>query len=91
MDIKATPNSHRYKAEQAKASEKKVQKIVSGNVKTRKKSEMSKFKDTIFAEDVNSVKSYLFIDVIIPAIKKAIFETVTNGVDMMLYGEVRGK
>ena len=35
MDIKATPNSHRYKAEQAKASEKKVQKIVSGNVKTR--------------------------------------------------------
>ena len=38
MDIKATPNSHRFKAEQAKASEKKVQKNVSGNVKTRKKS-----------------------------------------------------
>ena len=37
MDIKATPNSHRYKAEQAKASEKKVQKIVSGNVKTTMK------------------------------------------------------
>ena len=91
MDIKATPNSHRYKAEQAKASEKKVQKIVSGNVKTRKKSEMSKFKDTIFAEDVNSVKSYLFVDVIVPTIKKAIFETVINGAEMMLYGEVRGK
>ena len=91
MDIKATPNSHRYKAEQAKASEKKVQKIVSGNVKTRKKSEMSKFKDTIFAEDVNSVKSYLFVDVLVPTIKKAIFETVINGAEMMLYGEVRGK
>lgn len=89
MDIKATPNSHRFKAEQAKASEKKVQKIVSGNVKTRKKSEMSKFKDTIFAEDVNSVKSYLFVDVIVPTIKKAIFETVINGAEMMLYGKKR--
>ena len=37
MDIKATPNSHRYKAEQAKASEKKVQKIVSGNVDVYKR------------------------------------------------------
>lgn len=91
MDIKATPNSHRYKAEQAGVSEKKIQKVVNGNVKTRKKSEMSKFKDTIFAEDVSSVKSYLFMDVLVPAIKKAIFETVTNGVDMMLYGEARGK
>lgn len=91
MDINAKPNSHRYKAEQAKSSEKKVDKVVSGNVKTRKKSEIHKFKDTIFAEDVNSVKSYLFMDVLVPAIKKAIFETVTNGVDMMLYGEVGGK
>lgn len=91
MDIKATPNSHRYKEEQSKAEEKKIGKVVSGNVKTRKKSEMSKFKDSIFAEDVNSVKSYLFMDVLVPTIKKAIFEIVTNGVDMMLYGEVRDK
>lgn len=91
MEIKATPNSHRYKEEQTKAKDKKIEKVVSGKVETKKKSEMSKFKDSIFAGDIRSVKSYLFMDVLVPTIKKVIFEIITNGADMMLNGEVRDR
>lgn len=78
------PNSHKFKEEQA---EKKVEKIVSGTVKTKKKNDIQKFADVFISEDMNSVKSYILMDVLVPAVKKAISDIVTNGIDMLLYGE----
>ena len=37
-------------------------------------------------EDASNVKSYIFMDVLVPAIKKAISDIVTDGIDMILYG-----
>lgn len=81
------PNSHKYKEEQknAPAEEKRVQKVVKGPVKT-KKNEIRKLADIFISEDVGNVKSYIFMDVLVPAIKKAIYDIVTNGIDMFLYG-----
>ena len=82
------PNSHRYKEEQKDSAEKKkVEKVISGKVKTKKKSEISKFADVFISEDASNVKSYIFMDVLVPAIKKAISDIVTDGIDMILYGE----
>ena len=90
MDYK--PNSNKYKEEQRQQSEKKVQKVVSGTVKTKKKNEMSKFKDVFISEDAGNVKNYIVMDVLIPAMKKAISDIVRDGIDMILYGESgRGK
>lgn len=90
-DVEYKPNSHKYKAEQAakqnKQSEKKIEKVVSGTAKTKKKSEMSKIKDIFISEDASNVKSYVLMDVLIPAMKKAVSDIVTNGIDMILYGE----
>ena len=82
-----TPNSHKYKEEQKNAAvaEKRVQKVVKGPVKT-KKNEIRKFADIFISEDIASVKSYIFMDVLVPAIKKAVYDIVTNGIDMFLYG-----
>lgn len=80
------PNSHKAKAEAAVA-EKKVEKAVAGPVKVKKKSEMSKLKDIFISEDAGNVKSYVIMDVLIPALKKAVSDIVTNGIDMILYGE----
>lgn len=89
------PNSHKYKAEQAakqkEQSEKKVEKAIVGTAKVKKKTEMSKFKDIFISEDVSNVKSYVVMDVLIPAMKKAVSDIVTNGIDMILYGETDGK
>ena len=82
------PNSHRFKEEQKESAEKKkVEKVISGKVKTKKKIEISKFADVFISEDASNVKSYIFMDVLVPAIKKAISDIVTDGIDMILYGE----
>lgn len=93
MDMDYKPNSHKYKEEQKNlpSERKKVEKVVTGKVKTKKKSEVSKFKDIFISEDVSNVKSYIFMDVLIPAAKKAISDIVSNGIDMILYGETRGR
>ena len=82
-----TPNSHKYREEQKAAAteEKRVQKVAKGPVKT-KTNEMRKFADIFISEDVSNVKNYIFMDVLVPAIKKAIYDIVTNGIDMFLYG-----
>ena len=81
-------NSHRSK-EQNELVEKKVEQIAKG--KTKKKSEVKKFADTFIAEDITSVKDYILMEVLLPAAKKAISDIVTNGIDMILYGETRTK
>ena len=83
-----TPNSHKYKEQQkvaATTEEKRIQKVVKNPVKI-KQNEVRKFADIFISEDITNVKNYIFMDVIVPAVKKAIYDVVTNGIDMFLYG-----
>lgn len=82
-------NSHRSKETENKEERQKLQPIAQG--KTKKKSEVKKFADVFIAEDVTSVKDYILMEVLLPAAKKAISDIVTNGIDMILYGEARNK
>ena len=82
------PNSHKFKEEQKETSleKKKVEKVISGTAKTKKKTEIAKLADVFISEDVTNVKSYVLTDILIPAIKKLISDIVTDGIDMILYG-----
>lgn len=84
-----TSNSHKSREaiEDKTLPEKKVEAVVSAPVKTKKRGGFRKFTDVIVAEDAANVKSYIFTDVLIPAIKKAISDIFSNGIDMLLYGE----
>lgn len=89
-DMVYPPNSRKYREEQSgpkspAPEEKRVKKIVKTPVKT-KKNEMRRFADIFISEDASNVKNYIFMDVLVPAIKKAIYDIVTNGIDMFLYG-----
>lgn len=81
------PNSHKSKAESTKLAEKKEIKKVVTETKVKKKSGMSKLAGNFISDDAKNVKSYVIMDVLIPAMKKAISDIVTNGIDMILYGE----
>ncbi len=70
---------------------KSVKKVVKGSVKRKKKSFGSKVKETFIGEDIDSVGSYVVYDVIVPAVKAAISDLVTGSIDMMLFGETRGR
>ena len=75
-------NSHSGR-NSASPPDKKVGKVVTGTAKTRKKSEAQKFASAFLPDDVTSVKSYIFKDVIIPGVKNAIADVVS----IMLFGE----
>lgn len=87
MDYK--PNSHKYKEEQAALAasdeKKKVEKVISGTVRTKKKSGFSKFRDELLPDNTPSIKTYIVKDVIIPTIKRVISDTV----DIFLYGSTK--
>lgn len=83
MDYK--PNSHKYKAEQKeKEREKRAEKVVSGNVRTKKKSSGRKIADSFIGEDAGNIGSYILNDVLIPSVKKAVVDIVTDGIAMLL-------
>ena len=80
-------NSFKSKELETKRPEKKLTKVA--NAKLKKKSEIQKIAETFVAEDLNKVKNAVLMDVIVPAVKKVISDIVTNGIDMLLYGEVK--
>lgn len=88
-ELKYQPNSHKFKEEKKSVNkaDKKVEKVVKGTVKVKKKSELGKFKDIFISDDAKNVKQYVFLDVLVPAIKKAVSDIVTDGISMILYGE----
>lgn len=86
-------NSHKSRndAKQKQATEgKRAEKIVRGKVKT-KKNDMRKLTDMFISEDAANVKSYILMDVLVPAIKKAIYDIVVNSLDMSLFGGRGGR
>lgn len=85
--MKYEPNSHKYKDAKVADEKKKVEKITTGKVKVRKKNELRKLTDVFISEDADDVKSYIFMDVLVPAIKKAVFDTV----EMLLYGNDKSR
>ena len=79
--------SNSDKDRQEQKEEKKIEPVVTNAAKTRKKGDIRKLADIFISEDANNVKSYILMDVIVPAAKKAISDIVTTGIDMILYGE----
>ncbi len=67
----------------ASPPDKKLEKVVSGEAKTRKKSEVKKFANIFIPEDVENVKRYILMDIIVPGVKNAIADAIS----IMLFGE----
>ena len=84
-------NSHKSRnekkavSEDKRSEEKRAEKVVHGKVKT-KENGMRKLTDIFISEDVSNVKNYILFDVVVPAVKKAIYDLVVGTLDMSLYG-----
>jgi len=75
----------------AKKEEKpKVEKVVTGEVKVKKKSGFHKLTDIFIKEDIGSVREYVIGDVIIPTIRNLMYDVFENSLRMIfLNGEPR--
>lgn len=69
-------NSDKSKMEEAPRP--KMEKVIVGS---------AKMAGSFLADDLNAVKNYIFKDVLIPVVKRAIDDIITNGAHMLLYGE----
>lgn len=83
-------NSFASKANEAKLAKEephKVEAVVQGGVKSKKKSEFRKIADRFVADDMSKITKSIVDDTIVPSIKKAISDMIVNAVDTVLYGE----
>lgn len=81
-------NSHKYKEQQKEqVPEKKIEKVITGTAKTKKRNRLISFSDIFGADDMSSVASYVLADVIIPKVKDVISAAVSITIDTILYGE----
>lgn len=70
-------NSHKSRERQNEPiPEKKVEKVISGSAKSKKKSGLRKITNIFVPEDVEDVKSYIFEDIVVPAVKDIILDAV---------------
>lgn len=84
MDINSLPsNSHKSKEQDKQYSkpEKKIEPVVSGKATVKKKSGIVRLADVFLPEDVDTVKSYIIFDILIPKIKYGIHDIVSEAWD----------
>ncbi len=60
--------------------------VVSGNSIRKKKTIGKRLTEAFVADDISNVKSYIIRDVIIPAIKETMFDTLVGSLEMTLFG-----
>ena len=60
--------------------------VVKSNVVSKKQGLGRKFAETFLADNAKDVKSYIFSDVLIPTIRDGIFDIISGGLSMILYG-----
>lgn len=82
------PNSHRSKEEQSGSTgEKRANPVVKkGAVKVRTNN-TRKFADVFVSGDIDNVKDYLLNDVVFPALKKLLFDSIKDGAEMLIFGK----
>ena len=76
------PNSNKSK-QPPPSEKKKIEKVIQGTAKTKKKSELKKFKDVFISEDIANVKGHIVENVVIPTAKQMMFDIVGNISDMI--------
>lgn len=68
----------------------KLDKVTHGKVVQKKKSFGRRFAEAFGAREGQGVMDYILYDIIIPATKNMIVDSIQNGAEMMIFGEIQG-
>lgn len=74
-----------------KEERKKMEKVISGTAKKKKRSGLARLSDIFAMEDVRDVKKYIFEEALIPKIKQTFVDIVMDGVNMWCYGNTKNR
>lgn len=67
--------------------EKRVDKVVSGDVVTRKKPLGKKFKEVFLGGELKTAGQYIVAEVLLPAFRNLLVDATTKGVERVVYGD----
>lgn len=81
------PNSEASKREPI--YDKTVERVTTGEAKLRKKSLRKQFTETFVAGDLKSAMLYSVLDVLLPAARDMVVETIQQGVEKLFTGDTR--
>lgn len=71
--------------------EKRVDKITTGAIKTKKKSEIRKFADVFIEDDINTVKSYIKNEILIPRVRQLLYDIGEGVLNAIFSGRGRDR
>lgn len=71
----------------AEETKPKIEKVVDGSVKVRRKSTGKKIAEIFLSDEIPNVGDYLIFDLLVPAIKDTIVNIFTSGIEMLFYGK----
>ena len=76
------------KQREERTEDKNITPTVEGKVIIRNRGFASKVRDFFTHDDSQSIGEYVFMDVILPAVRDLIFESINAGSEKMLYGDI---
>ena len=79
-------NNLKSNAHKSKKERKMPDSVIKGSAKAKKKSSGRKFIETFVAEDLNTIKDHVIQDKVKPAILEMIYDAVTDGLEISLFG-----
>lgn len=84
-------NSHNKKdaLPDTRGEQKKLEKVVVGEVVRQRKPMGRRFFDTFFGGDAKGVVSFVMTDVLLPAVRDMIVEGASQGIERLIFGEGR--
>lgn len=88
-DFPSNSKINKPEATPPKAPEKKIESVVTGTVIQKKPSRTKRFLQMFGGGDARSAGEFVLVDVLIPALRNAIADSVSQGVEKLVFGEVR--
>jgi len=85
MEDPAFPSNRNRK----EPEQKKVEKVVTGNVERRKPPMSRRFREMFVGGDAKNVSNFVFLEILLPAVKDTIADMVSQGIERMLFGDAR--
>lgn len=82
-------NSDKSKKQKAEkeVQKKEIEKVIETDVIKRKKPLSKRMKETFFGGEAQGVMQYLAADVLLPAFRNLLVDTITRGTERMVFGE----
>lgn len=87
----AYPNNSDKARAKAQNKPEKLEKVTKGMVIQKKKSFGRRFAEAFGAREGQGVLDYILYDIVIPATRNMVFDSIQNGAEMLIFGEIRGR